>query len=337
MAKWSPREGRRQAKENLGYTDGGDCARCGGDKTPSTLPGFLVCQKCSYEWRDPDYVGDHDGQFDSVEKQSEKVAEFKRELESGTGLARVLGIESELSDEQNAGLNRLQSKWFDGMQGHFNPAEEERKPLMISFDDDDNLLETQVGAVHLSDNNYDGGEVIRLEYPGYGTEFYGYNEDDTLGWRRGRTLEETARNIASIINKRSKLVHARHKDSSVCFELRSSSLEADSLVIFVDDPGGKNMVAEKLGVILDPDEVQMYEDYHQAVQLVVADGIITPSEDQLLWAMRQNLGISDSDHIRTVMDIFGEEVSKECPDCGSLAALYQAQEAWWCEQCQLWL
>ncbi len=115
MAKWSPREGRRQAKENLGYTDGGDCARCGGDKTPSTLPGFLVCQKCSYEWRDPDYVGDHDGQFDSVEKQSEKVAEFKRELESGTGLARVLGIESELSDEQNAGLNGLQSKGFDGM------------------------------------------------------------------------------------------------------------------------------------------------------------------------------------------------------------------------------
>nr|AIF08373.1 hypothetical protein [uncultured marine group II/III euryarchaeote KM3_28_D12] len=337
MAKWSPREGRRQAKENLDYTEGGDCARCGGDKSPSTLPGFLVCQKCSYEWRDPDYSAPDTNHLDSIKNQSEKVAEFKREMESGTGLARVLGIDSELSDAQSAGLKRLQSKWFDGMQGHHNPAEEERKPLMISFDDDDNLLETQVGSVHLTDNTFDGGEEIRIEYPGYGTEFYVYNEDDSLGWRRGRTLEDTARNIASIINRRSKLVHAQNDGSSISFELRSSSLQPESLVIFVDDPGGKNMVAEKLGVVLDPDEVQMYEDYHQAVRLVVADGIITPSEDQLLWAMRQNLGITDADHIRMVLDIFGEEVTKECPDCGSLTPLYQQHEAWWCEQCQHWL
>ena len=91
---------------------------------------------------------------------------------------------------------------------------------MIAFDDDDNLLETQVGAIHLSDNVFDGGEEIRIEYPGLGTEFYIINDDDDLGWKRGRTLQETARNIASIINRTSNLVHASQEGTSVTIELR---------------------------------------------------------------------------------------------------------------------
>ncbi len=97
------------------------------------------------------------------------------------------------------------------------------------------------------------------------------------------------------------------------------------------------MVVERLGIILDPDEVQVYEDYHAAVRLTLADGIITPSEDQLLWAMRQNLGISEQDHVRIVIDLFGADAVKECPSCGINAPLYPEHNAWWCEGCQQWV
>ena len=334
---WGIRDGRRQAKENLGHTEGGDCPRCGGDGAPSSLPGYVQCAKCSYEWKDPNHVSSHTGPRDSISRDSEKLEEFKREMSSGQGLSRVLGIDDDLDASQKESLNRLQDKWMSGMQGHYNAAEEERKPLLISFDDDDNLLETQVGAIHMTDNTFDGGEEIRIEYPGLGTEFYIYNEDDELGWRRGRTLEETTRNIASIINRKSSIVHASSDLTSVCIELRDSRLDRDSLVIYVDDPGGKNMTVERLGVILDPDQIQVYEDYHEAVRIVLADGIITPSEDQLLWAMRQNLSISDQDHVRIVLDIFGDSALKECPGCGNNVTLFAEHDGWWCEGCQHWV
>jgi hypothetical protein len=267
----------------------------------------------------------------------EQLDEFKREMESGQGLASVLGVDDGLDSEQKASLGRLQDKWMSGMHGQYNAAEEERKPLMIAFDEDDNLLETQVGTIHISDNVFDGGEEIRIEYPGMGTEFFVINEDDALGWKRGRTLEETARNISSIINRSSNLVHASAEGSSVNIELRDVHLDSDSLVIFVDDPGGKNMSVEKLGVILDPDQVQVYQDYHKVVNIALADGIITPSEDQMLWAMRQNIGISDEDHVRIVLDLFGESAVKECPECGINAPLYVEYSAWWCEGCQHWV
>ena len=331
------REGRRQARDNLAHEEGGDCARCGGDSLSSSIPGYLQCAKCGYEWQDPDATTAQHGPRDSISRDSERIEEFKQEMSSGMGLARVLGVDDGLSSQQKESLNRLQDKWIKGMQGHYNAAEEERKPLLISFDDDDNLLETQVGAVHLSHNEFDGGEEIRIEYPGFGTEFFVINEDDALGWRRGRTLEETARNIASIMNRNSQLIHASADEASVCIELRDPRLDADSLVIYVEDPGGKNMVVERHGVVLDPDEVQVYEDYHEAVRLTLADGIITPSEDQLLWAMRQNLGISDQDHARIVIDLFGDDAVKECPGCGVNAPLYPEYSAWWCEGCQQWV
>ena len=331
------REGRRQAKENLSGTEEGDCARCGGNATSSSIPEYLQCLKCGNEWKDPDASSSTSGPRDSISRDTEKLNEFKIEMESGQGLARVLGVDDGLDSDQKESLGRLQDKWMDGMHGQYNAAEEERKPLMIAFDDDDNLLETQVGAIHLSDNIFDGGEEIRIEYPGLGTEFYIINEDDALGWKRGRTLNETARNIASIINRISTLVHASAEGTSVTIELRDVKLETESLVIYVDDPGGRNMTVERLGVILDPDDVQVYEDYHKVVQIALADGIITPSEDQLLWAMRQNLGISDEDHVRIVIDLFGESAVKECPGCGVNAPLYLEHSAWWCDGCQQWV
>ena len=331
------RDGRRQAKDNLTADEEGDCSRCGGTAIASSIPGYLQCSKCNYEWKDLDSDSIHSGPRDSITRDTERLDEFKREMESGQGLARVLGVDDGLDSEQKKSLNRLQDKWMSGMHGQYNAAEEERKPLMISFDDEDNLLETQVGKIHLSDNVFDGGEEIRVEYPGKGTEFYVINEDDELGWKRGRTLQETARNIASIINRTSNLVHASAEGTSVSIELRDVKLETDSIVIFVHDPGGKNMSVERLGVMLDPDEIQVYEDYHQVIKIALADGIITPSEDQMLWAMRQNLGISDEDHVRIIIDIFGDNAVKECPDCGVNVPLYLEYGAWWCEGCQLWV
>ena len=261
------REGRRQAKENLSATDDGDCARCGGSSTSSSIPEYLLCSNCGYEWKDPESTSSSIGPRDSISRDTEKLNEFKMEMESGQGLARVLGVDDGLDQKQKASLGRLQDKWMDGMHGQYNAAEEERKPLMIAFDDDDNLLETQVGAIHLSDNVFDGGEEIRIEYPGMGTEFFVINDDDALGWKRGRTLDETARNIASIINRSSNLVHASAEGTSVNIELRDVSLDSESLVIFVDDPGGKNISVERLGVLLDPDQVQVYEDYHKIIKI----------------------------------------------------------------------
>ena len=331
------REGRRQARENLSSTEGGDCGRCGGGATSSNIPGYLQCVKCGYEWKDPEAEMNQRGPRDSISRDSERIEEFKREMASGQGLAGILGVHDGLDASQKESLTRLQDKWMSGMQGQYNAAEEERKPLMIAFDEEDNLLETQVGSIHLSDNVFDGGEEIRIEYPGRGTEFFVINEDDALGWKRGRTLIETARNIASIINRSSTLVHAFAEGTSINLELRDVQLDTDSLVIYVHDPGGKNMTVEKLGVILDPSEVQLYQDYHRVVGIALADGIITPSEDQMLWAMRQNLGITDEDHVRIVLDLFGDSAVKECPDCGINVPLYGEYNAWWCEDCQQWV
>jgi len=331
------REGRRQARENLSNSEEGDCPRCGGNASASSIPGYLQCVKCGYEWKDPDADDSSTGPRDSISRDAERIEEFKREMSTGQGLAGILGVHDGLSSTQKESLGRLQDKWMSGMHGQYNAAEEERKPLMIAFDEDDNLLETQVGSIHISDNVFDGGEEIRIEYPGRGTEFFVINEDDELGWKRGRSLLETARNIASIINRSSTLVHASAEGSSVNIELRDVQLDANSIVIYVDDPGGKNMTVEKLGVILDPTEVQVYQDYHRVVKIVLADGIITPSEDQLLWAMRQNLGITDEDHVRIIIDLFGESAVKECPDCGINVPLYPEYNAWWCEGCQVWV
>ncbi len=141
------RDGRKQAKDNLTANEEGDCIRCGGSAGPSSIPGYLQCGKCSYEWKDPDSDSVQSGPKDSITRDTEKLDEFKREMESGQGLARVLGVDDGLDAEQKASLGRLQDKWMSGMHGQYNAAEEERKPLMIAFDDDDNLLETQVVRV----------------------------------------------------------------------------------------------------------------------------------------------------------------------------------------------
>ncbi len=35
------RKGRREAVDKLGFNEGGDCPRCGGEAQPSTMNGYL--------------------------------------------------------------------------------------------------------------------------------------------------------------------------------------------------------------------------------------------------------------------------------------------------------
>jgi len=335
MAEWGFRKGRREAAENLTVEEEGDCPRCGGEKQPSSLAGYLSCSKCQYEWKDPNHVAKKSGPPDNYRRDSELIEEFKREMQSGD-LSNVLGIEKGLSGAQEQSLQRLEDKWMSGMSGHFNPASEERKPLMISFDDDDNLVDTTVGSITIVANGFDGGEEIRLEYPGIGTEFYAYDELSETGWRRGRSPEDTARSITNVINRFSKLVYANQDGASILLELRGEKLNPDSLVIFVDDPGGTDIVAEKAGVSMDPRDIKMVEDYRVVVGICLADGIISPSEDQMLWAMRQQLGIDDQLHVQIVQQIFGDHALKECTGCGEMAELYADYSAWYCQSCESW-
>ena len=50
------RKGRREAVDNLAFTEGGDCPRCGGESQPSTMNGYLSCVACQHEWKDPNHV-----------------------------------------------------------------------------------------------------------------------------------------------------------------------------------------------------------------------------------------------------------------------------------------
>ena len=325
-----------EAVENLGYTEGGDCPRCGGEAENSTMQGYLRCTKCSHEWADPDYVEEKkSAEVPTYHRDAELIEQFKKEVESG-GLANVLGVKKNLSQQQEASLARLEDKWMSGMQGRFNTATEERKPLMIMFDDDDNIVSTEVAAITIVSNGFDGGEEIRLEYPGRGTEFYSYNINDGMGWRRGANTDDTARSIANVINNKSNLVFANVDGSRISFELRSDDLKPESLVLFVDDPGGTDIVAEKNGIILDARNASDFEDYRSVVAMVLEDGIISPSEDQLLWSLRQQLGIDDAYHIQMVIEMCGDQTLKECTNCSGMAKLYVEYGSWYCHKCEEW-
>ena len=80
---------------------------------------------------------------------------------------------------------------MSGMRGHYNAAAE-RKLLMISFDDDDNILSTEVAAITIVSNGLTAGR----KYPNIpaAAEFYAYNERSPTGWKRGPNVT-TARSI----------------------------------------------------------------------------------------------------------------------------------------------
>ena len=217
------RKGREEAKSNLGYTEGGDCPRCGGNAQDSSMAGYLQCGSCMHEWADPTYVEERRRPEPPTHRRdAELIEQFKSEMASGE-LANVLGVTKNLTGEQEQSLKRLEDKWMSGMQGHYNAASEERKPLMISFDDDDNIVSTEVAAITIVSNGFDGGEEIRLEYPGRGTEFYAYNERSPTGWKRGRDAEATARSIANVINRSSRLVYANLQGHRISFELETTT------------------------------------------------------------------------------------------------------------------
>jgi len=329
------RRGREEATKNLQVDEDGDCSRCGGDAQPSSIQGYLKCVRCEYEWPDPNAVSSGPKR-ETIHDEQKKVEEFKQELEKGS-LRGVLGIESQLSNEQEATLGRLQDKWMDGLAGTFNAAEDERKPLMISFDAEDNIVGTDLAIISVLGNEFDGGEEIRIEYPGQDTEFYSMDARDDRGWRVGRTIPDTCRNIASIINRKSTIVHAEGVDDTIVFEPRDASINPGSVVIFVDDPGGKNMLLERDGRVIDVDAMMTIEDYREMLGLVLDDGVITPSEDELLWIMRSNLGITDEQHMQLLINRFGNGVIKECPACHGMIAYLPDHGGWWCEPCQSWV
>ena len=331
------RKGRNEAIDNISVQEEGDCPTCGGESQPSTMEGYLVCSRCSYEWKDPNYDSRKTrGPPPNHRRDDELIQEFKSEMERGD-LKGVLGVDSNLSDEQERSLQRLEDKWMSGMQGHYNAASEDRKPLMISFDDEDNIVSTEVAALTIVSNGFDGGEEIRLEYPGKGTEFYAFNEKSPTGWKRGSSSESTARSISNVINRSSRLVYANLDRNRISFELRSDDLKPESLVLYVDDPGGQDIVAEKGGVILDFRDVTVWDDYRNVVALVLEDGIISPSEDQMLWVMRQQLGIEEEQHVALVLEIFGDNALKECTNCNNMGQLYPEYSAWYCQACESWL
>jgi ribosomal protein L37AE/L43A len=86
------RKGRREAVENLGYSEEGDCPRCGGESDSSTMAGYLRCLKCSHEWADPEYTEDkNEIEIPTYHRDAELIEQFKRDVESGS-LANVLGV-----------------------------------------------------------------------------------------------------------------------------------------------------------------------------------------------------------------------------------------------------
>ena len=337
MSGFGIRKGRREAAENIRVDEDGDCPRCGGESQQSSMPGYLMCSRCGYEWVDPEQSTTKREPPPTYRRDDEALNNIKNEMQSGGELSKLLGGNKNISGKQQESLTRLQDKWLAGMHGSYNPAEEERVPLAISFDDDDNLKTTVVAKLTLLSNEFDGGEEIRVEYPGSGTEFYTYEEGDERGWNRGNSPENTARNIASVINKRSKLVFAKNQGNKILFEMRSPELDPKSLVLYIEDPGETDIVAEKDGVNLDPRAATMLSDYQSAVELVLADGVITPSEDQLLWGMRRQLGISEDEHVAIVRAMFGDDAVKECTYCSSPAKLYPEYAAWYCEACENWV
>jgi ribosomal protein L37AE/L43A len=330
------RGGRNEAKENLAVDEEGDCPRCGGDKQPSSIQGYLQCIKCNYEWADPDSSNTGPVHRASIHDEANKIEAFKKEMDEGE-LQNVLGIDQQLTKEQEQSLGRLQDRWIGGMAGHFNAAEEERKPLVISFDEDDNIQTTDTAIITIVGNDFDGGEEIRIEYPGIGTEFYTMDAVDERGWRKGRTSMDSARNIASIINRFSKLVHAHFDDERIILEIRQADLDPASLVVFIDDPGGKNLSLERAGIILDIDATETIGDYREMVKIVLEDGVISPSEDEMLWMMRRNLQIDEGTHLAIIQELFADDAKKECPSCHALTPFYAADGAWWCDACQEWL
>ena len=69
------RKGRREAYENLSISEEGDCPRCGGEKQPSTLAGYLNCVRCGYEWKDPNHVAQKRGPPETYRRDAELIEE----------------------------------------------------------------------------------------------------------------------------------------------------------------------------------------------------------------------------------------------------------------------
>ena len=80
-------------------------------------------------------------------------------------------------------------------------------------------------------------------------------------------------------------------------------------------------------------------DYLKAIKYLEkrVKSIQNQKEDELLWIMRSNLGISDEQHMQLILNRFGEDIIKECPACHAMTPYYPEHGGWWCESCQNWV
>ena len=135
------------------------------------MAGHLQCSSCGHEWADPNYKETRKRPAPPTHRRdAEMIEQFKQEMASGE-LANVLGINKNLSGEQEQSLKRLEDKWMSGMQGHYNAAAEERKPLMISFDEDDNILSTEVAAITIVSNGLTAARKFGSNIPAAAPNF----------------------------------------------------------------------------------------------------------------------------------------------------------------------
>ena len=175
------------------------------------------------------------------------------------------------------------------MQGHYNAASEDRKPLMINFDDDDNLVSTEL--LHWQSYRTDLMEGRNSAWISGNWNWILCVQWAKSYWMEARTIER----------RNGSLNHQCHQPFipiGLCKSRRQPNivrttrwkLKPESLVLFVDDPGGQDSSAEK-EVSSSIQRRQCMDDYRNVIALVLEDGIISPSEDQMMWVMRQQLGI----------------------------------------------
>ena len=78
----------------------------------------------------------------------------------------------------------------------------------------------------------------------------------------------------------------------------------------------------------------MIEDYKNVIEIVLEDGIISPSEDQMLWAMRQQLGIDEQGVTQIVQNLFESRKNVQRWKNGGTLPRYAA---WYRYACEVWV
>ena len=83
-------KGLDAAKGNLSVDDEGDCPRCGGNSVSSSIQDYLACDRCNYEWKDPNATSGRQIHRDSVSSESQLVKQFQEEFDRLKGRHQLM-------------------------------------------------------------------------------------------------------------------------------------------------------------------------------------------------------------------------------------------------------